>query len=75
MSDIQNVILDTSVGLIHKMKKGTFTCTFYTVIVSGDSVIKIVLELPCVLLFSSLYNLIVKCCSGRNSANDVSAFR
>lgn len=73
MSDVQNRTLDTSIGLIHKITKEHLHVHFN--IVSGDTVIKIVSEFPCVLLFSSFYNLVLKFCSGRNLAYSVSAFR
>lgn len=63
MSDIQNIILDTSTGLIHKIKREHLYVHFNIVsgdsvikIVSGDSVITIVSGFPRVLLFSSFYN-------------------
>lgn len=73
MSDIQNIILDTSTGLIHKIKREHLYVHFN--IVSGDSVITIVSGFPCVLLFSSFYNLVIKFCSGGNLAYYASAFR
>lgn len=82
MSDIQNIILDTSTGLIHKIKREHLYVHFNIVsgdsvikIVSGDSVITIVSGFPCVLLFSSFYNLVIKFCSGGNLAYYASAFR
>lgn len=73
VSDVQNRALDTSFGLLHKIKQEHLHAHFN--IVPGDSVIKIVSEFPCVLLFWSSYNLVLTFCSGRNLAYSVPAFR
>lgn len=65
MSDVLNVILDPSTGLIHKIQKEHLYVHFNTV--SGDSVIRIVSGFLRVLIFSSFYS------SGGNLAYYVSA--
>lgn len=71
MSDVLNVILDPSTGLIHKIQKEHLYVHFNTV--SGDSVIRIVSGFLRVLIFSSFYSSIIKFCSGGNLAYYVSA--